>query len=159
MHFIQRRFQGWWRQPPVKIRGLQAIPWLVFPMFICLWINCWHPPVRLANPLQGGGKNFRLALLTICHPPDQNAETTPDFIAVTFLLFLHIWLKTKTLSFCKNLRNVTMNYKVTIIILYFLSSSNKTKGKDITKVQHLLLERKAFFWSTYYAIWLLWIIM
>ena len=24
---------------------------------------------------QGGGENFRLASLAICHPPDQNAET------------------------------------------------------------------------------------
>ena len=48
-------------------------------MFLCLWINCCHPHVKLATPLQGGGENsqggaenFRLA---ICHPPDQNAET------------------------------------------------------------------------------------
>ena len=44
-------------------------------MFICLWINYCHPPVKLATPLQGGGENFRLAL---CHPPDQNAETASD---------------------------------------------------------------------------------
>ena len=55
-------------------------------MFICLWINCCHPPVKLATPLQGGGensqgggKNFRLASLAICHPSDQNAETAPGF--------------------------------------------------------------------------------
>ena len=54
----------------------------VSPMFICYWINCCHPPVKLATPLQGGGvnsqgggENFRLASLAICHPPDQNAET------------------------------------------------------------------------------------
>ena len=29
----------------------------------------------VATPLQGGGENFRLASLAICHPPDQNAET------------------------------------------------------------------------------------
>ena len=27
---------------------------------------------------QGGGKNFRLASLAICHPPDQNAETASE---------------------------------------------------------------------------------
>ena len=54
------------------------------PMFICLWINCWHPPVKLATPLQGGGKNSQgvgkklwIASLAICHPPEQNAETAP----------------------------------------------------------------------------------
>ena len=50
----------------------------VSPMFICQWINCCHPPVKLATPLQGGGENFRLA---ICHPPDQNAETASEWIA------------------------------------------------------------------------------
>ena len=54
----------------------------VSPMFKCYWIKCCHPPVKLATPLQeggensqGGGENFRLASLAICHPPDQNAET------------------------------------------------------------------------------------
>ena len=32
----------------------------------------------VATPLQGGGENFRLALLAICHPPEQNAETASD---------------------------------------------------------------------------------
>ena len=32
-----------------------------------------HPP-----PLQGDGKIFWLALLAICHPPHQNAETASD---------------------------------------------------------------------------------
>ena len=43
------------------------------------------PPEKLATPLQeggensqGGGENFRLASLAICHPPDQNAETASD---------------------------------------------------------------------------------
>ena len=32
----------------------------------------------VATPLQGGGENFRLASLAICHPPDQNAETASE---------------------------------------------------------------------------------
>jgi hypothetical protein len=48
---------------------------------LCLYL------IRLivATPLQGGGENsqgggenFRLASLAICHPPDQNAETASD---------------------------------------------------------------------------------
>ena len=49
---------------------------------ICLWINGWHPPVKIGTPLQegannsqGGAKKFRLASLAISHPPDQNSET------------------------------------------------------------------------------------
>ena len=34
----------------------------------------------VATPLQGGGENFRLASLAICHPPDQNAETGSAFM-------------------------------------------------------------------------------
>ena len=34
---------------------------------------------------QGGGENFRLASLAICHPPDQNAETASDFVHYTCL--------------------------------------------------------------------------
>ena len=59
-------------------------------MFICLWINCCHPTVKLATPLQGGGKNsqgggknVRLASFPICHPPDQNAETAPELCLLT----------------------------------------------------------------------------
>ena len=48
------------------------------PMFICLGINCCHPPVKLATPLQGGGEDLQLASLAICHPPDQNAETASE---------------------------------------------------------------------------------
>ena len=61
-------------------------------MFICLWIKCFHPPVKLASPLQGGGENsqgggenFRLASLAICHPPDQNAETA-SALSLSFIL-------------------------------------------------------------------------
>ena len=35
------------------------------------------PLQRGCKNSQGGGKNFQLALLVICHPPDQNAETAP----------------------------------------------------------------------------------
>ena len=55
---------------------------------LCLWINCCYPPVKLAIPLQGGGENsqgggenFRLASLAICHPPDKNAETASGYSA------------------------------------------------------------------------------
>ena len=64
-------------------------------MLIYLWINCCHPPVKLATPLQGGGENsqeggenFRLASLAICHPPDQNAETASEFNCMYLNLFL-----------------------------------------------------------------------
>ena len=53
-------------------------------LFICLWINGWHPPVKIGTPLQGGtknwqgsAKNFRFASLASWHPPDQNYETAP----------------------------------------------------------------------------------
>ena len=30
----------------------------VSTLFICMWINGWHPPVKIGTPkLQGGGKN------------------------------------------------------------------------------------------------------
>ena len=38
---------------------------------LCLYVS----GLIVATPLQGGGENFRLASLAICHPPDQNAET------------------------------------------------------------------------------------
>ena len=46
----------------------------------------------VATPLQGGGKNsqgggenFRIASLAICHPPDQNAETASELsVKLTF---------------------------------------------------------------------------
>ena len=45
---------------------------------LCLYVS----GLNVATPLQGGGENsqgggenFRLASLAICHPPDQNAET------------------------------------------------------------------------------------
>ena len=53
----------------------------VSPIFICVWINGWHPPVKIGTPLQGGAKNsqggpknFRLASLAISHPPDKTLK-------------------------------------------------------------------------------------
>ena len=56
---------------------------------LCLYVSGLigaTPPVKLATPLQGGGKNsqgggenFRLASLAICHPPNQNAETASGY--------------------------------------------------------------------------------
>ena len=50
---------------------------------LCLYVS----GLIVATPLQGGGENsqgggvnFRLASLAICHPPDQNAETASDFV-------------------------------------------------------------------------------
>ena len=43
----------------------------------------------VATPLQGGGENFRLASLAICHPPDQNAETASE----RYILYLFLILK------------------------------------------------------------------
>ena len=51
----------------------------------CLYVS----GLIVATPLQGGGENsqgggenFRLASLAICHPPDQNAETASVFYNV-----------------------------------------------------------------------------
>ena len=48
---------------------------------LCLYVS----ELNVATPLQGGGENsqgggenFRLASLAICHPPDQNAETASE---------------------------------------------------------------------------------
>ena len=56
----------------------------ISPIFICVWINGWHPPVKIRTPLQGGAKTsqggakkIRLASLAISHPPDPNSETAP----------------------------------------------------------------------------------
>jgi hypothetical protein len=52
---------------------------------LCLYIS----GLNVATPLQGGGENFRLASLAICHPPDQNAETA----SVIFGKYVQIFLK------------------------------------------------------------------
>ena len=48
----------------------------------------------VATPLQGGdensqgdGKNFQLASLTICHPPEQNAETASELYTITGIYY------------------------------------------------------------------------
>ena len=56
---------------------------------LCLYVS----GLNVATPLQGGGensqgggKNFQLTSLAICHPPDQNAETASGYFVVNFLL-------------------------------------------------------------------------
>ena len=81
---------------------------------LCLYVsglNVAHPPVKLATPLQGGGENsqgggenFRLASLAICHPPDQNAETASGLMGILSYKGYALFIQGKG-TFFRNIQN------------------------------------------------------
>ena len=69
------------------------------------------------NPLQGGGKNFRLASLAICHPPDQNSETAPD-ISKLFLITSELYLD----EFLLISEKIELLLKLKIAVIFYCGS-------------------------------------